>query len=304
MLSFIKKILLGFIFMNSEKRNAIIVLVIALAFVGYIFFLTTKVQDSETQINELKASLLNKATEKKMASKFKLAAGKFCEASNTKSIIFDGKNNFELQTQGADTVKGNLQLEKNSIILLPSQNSQLELIIKSWDNTKTVVEFTFEGKTYGTTLCKTPEQEQQEKEKSIQESLEKERLENDKIEREKAEKERIERERAEKEKADKEKIDQIMQKLDKIEQMKTEQEKIEKEKAEQEKLVQEKLLQEKQEREKAQQERMELENVEKEKALQIQKEINQKPNDEVKIEPTKNEKMEEDELKLLKDKTN
>ena len=69
--------------MNNDKTKLVFLLIIALGFVGYTYFLTMKVEDSENQINELKASLKSapKNQDKKL-TKYKINNAKYCENEN------------------------------------------------------------------------------------------------------------------------------------------------------------------------------------------------------------------------------
>ena len=249
--------------MNNDKKNALILVAVALGFIGYSYFLTTKIQDAETQINELKAIPV-RPPEKKMVpgTIFKMPPMRYCEVGNHKrSVGFDGKDQFEYFNPGNDLVRGPFAIDKNTIVLTTSKTSQQELIIKSWDNSNNVTEFSFDGRYFNSSVCKTPEQERQENERIEQERLAKEKAEQDKIAAEKAEQEKIAAEKAEQEKLAAEKIEQ-----EKIAAEKIEQERIAKEKAEQERLAAEKAAAEKAAAEKAAAEKAAAEKAAAEKA--------------------------------------
>lgn len=285
--------------LNPEKISLILVIIVV-GLVGYTFLLTNKVEDSESQIKELQASLSKKPSTppaEKNSLKFKIPAKKFCEtAEPNKSINFDEKKTYELIIPGNDPQKGNYALEKNNIILTPSKNSQQILIIKAWDDNNNVIEFSLEGRTYSSSSCLTPEQEAQEKEKAEQLIKEKEKFEQEKAAVAAAEHEKIEKERTEKERLDKERIEQLAQKIEQMEKdkLKAEQDKLAKEKEEQERLEKERLAKEKEE-----QERLEKERLAKEKEEQERKAREAKPVTPPGADETKTSSPEAEELKSL-----
>jgi hypothetical protein len=256
--------------MNNDKKNALILLGIALGFIGYSFFLTNKINNAETQISELKS--MPHPVEKKVAppgTKFKMAARRYCEDSNHKrGIHFDGKDQFEYSSPGSDVIRGPFQMDKNLITLNTSKNSQQELVIKSWDNEFNVTDFTLDGKLYSLTVCKSPEQERMEAEKAEQEKLAAEKVEQERVaaeqERIAAEKARIEQERLAVERVAQERIAAEKAEQERIAAEKAEQERIaaEKIKAEQAKAEQEKQASEKA---KAEQEKLATEKAKAEK---------------------------------------
>jgi hypothetical protein len=237
--------------MNNDKKNALILLGIALGFIGYSFFLTNKINNAETQISELKS--MPHPVEKKVAppgTKFKMTARRYCEDGNHKrGIHFDGKDQFEYSSPGSDVIRGPFQMDKNLITLNTSKNSQQELVIKSWDNEFNVTDFTLDGKLYSLAVCKSPEQERMEAEKAEQEKLAAEKIEQEKVaaeqERIAAEKARVEQERLA--------VERVAQ--EKLAAEKAEQERIAAEKAEQERIAAEKIKAE-QEKAKAEQEKL------------------------------------------------
>jgi hypothetical protein len=248
--------------MDNDKKIIIMLLTLALGVIGYSYFLTIKITDAENQISELRAAPVRIPDKKNNipSTKFKMQSARYCLPDNLiLTIAFDGKGEFEYTASGNEVVKGPYTLDKNSILLMLTKNSQQEFIINSWDNDNNVIEFSSGTQHLSTTVCKTPEQLKMDAEKAEQEKLAKEKAEQEKLEQEK-----LAKEKAEQEKIEQEKLAKAEQ--EKIAKEKAEQEKIAKEKAELEKIALEKIAKEKADLEKAAKEKAEQEKAEQEKA--------------------------------------
>lgn len=138
----------------------------------------------------------------------------FCEVDNWGSMLTFGTKEVEIKKAKAPTVKAKYYLEKNSIFAQPTETSQLEYAIRSWDEKLNVTEFVIDGKRFIPGLCPKAIQDKMEIELFQKEAQEKEKIEKEKNEILKLANEINEREKLAKYTQDKEK--ELSEKLEKV----------------------------------------------------------------------------------------